>query len=217
MKAPSTMEQIRHFIWDFDGTLLDTYPIIIENLRLALREFGHDCDPVEAMGLMLNCIGAAQTFYAEKFGIDRADLVAAYERYHRQATQKLLARPYAGVEKVLDQICATGRFNYIFTHRKQGETAAYLEKYGLSRYFRHIVGPGDEGFAVKPSPRAVQYLMEKYGMDPAQTVMVGDRDCDLSSGRNAGICAAHLVCAVVPEELECHWRLTDFAHMLKLL
>ena len=38
------MKNIRHFIWDFDGTLFDTYPVIIEDLNLALREFGFGCD-----------------------------------------------------------------------------------------------------------------------------------------------------------------------------
>lgn len=38
------MGHIRHFIWDFDGTVADTYPAIIQSLRDALQEFGHDCD-----------------------------------------------------------------------------------------------------------------------------------------------------------------------------
>jgi phosphoglycolate phosphatase-like HAD superfamily hydrolase len=47
--------------------------------------------------------------------------------------------------------------------------------------------------------------------------MVGDRDCDLGSARNAGIKTAHLVCAAVPENLNCDWRLVDFKQMLEML
>ena len=97
------------------------------------------------------------------------------------------------------------------------ETVAYLEKYGLAGYFTHIIGPGSEGFAVKPAPDAVLFLTERYGMDPAETVMVGDRECDLGSGRNAGIRTAHLVCPVAPETLDCNWRFESFAQMLKEL
>jgi hypothetical protein len=46
MQAENTMSHIRHFIWDFDGTLFDSYPIIIGNLRSALQSYGYDCDPV---------------------------------------------------------------------------------------------------------------------------------------------------------------------------
>lgn len=211
------MKHIQHFIWDFDGTLFDTYPVIIENLNLALAEFGHSCDPVEAMGLMLNCIPVAQSFYADKFGLERQALVDAYDRYHRKANRELRAAPMAGIREVLEAIRASGRHSYIFTHRKRSETLLYLEKYGLTSFFRDIIGPEDPGFAVKPAPGAVLYLMEKYGMTPEETVMVGDRECDLGSGRNAGIHAAHLVCAAVPEQLSCTWRFESFEQMAQML
>ena len=56
--ANRDMQNIRHFIWDLDGTILDTYPASIGDLRSALQEFGHDCDPVEAMKLIFANIKA---------------------------------------------------------------------------------------------------------------------------------------------------------------
>ena len=211
------MENIRHFIWDFDGTLFDTYPVIIKNLRLALQEYGHDCDPKDAMGRMLDTIPAARNHYADLYGIDRQELADAYGRYHKQATALLSAQPIAGVREVLAQIRATDRHSYIFTHRKETETVAYLQKYGVDSYFRDIIGPEAPGFAWKPAPDAVLQLMKKYDMQPHETVMIGDRDCDLGSGRNAGIRSAHLVCAIAPETLDCDWRLTDFRQMLSMI
>ena len=70
---------------------------------------------------------------------------------------------------------------------------------------------------MKPAPDAVLYLMKAYNMDPETTVMVGDRECDLGSGRNAGIRTAHLICPVAPETLDCNWRFDHFAQMLDLL
>lgn len=211
------MKNIQHFIWDFDGTLFDTYPVIIENLNLALGEFGHSCDPVEAMGLMLTRIDTAQRYYAAQCGIDLQDLVERYEHYHRRANEQLRAEPMDGVLRVLATIRASGRHSYIFSHRKPEETVLYLEKYGLSSYFRDIIGPGSVGFAEKPAPDAVLYLMDKYGMAAGEAVMVGDRECDLGSARNAGIQTAHLVCAAVPEHLNCTWRFESFGQMLEML
>lgn len=217
MQTAYTMERIRHFIWDFDGTLFDSYPLIIRNLRLALNEYGFDCDPVQAMQLMLNNIAAAYNYYADLYGIDRKSLANAYMRHHAETIAQLQAQPIAGAREVLEQIRASGRYSYIFTHRKDSETVMFLEKYGLSGYFRDIIGTESAGFKVKPAPDAVLYLMEKYGMEAEETVMVGDRDCDLGSGRSAGIRTAHLVCAIAPETLECNWRLNDFSEMLSLL
>ena len=211
------MQQVRHFIWDFDGTLFDTYPVIIENLRSALAEYGRDCDPVDAMRRMLVTIPAARNHYADAYGIDREALAEAYGRYHARANEALAAQPYAGVREVLEHICAAGNHNYIFTHRKVWETELYLKKYGMEPYFREVVGPETPGFALKPAPDAVLYLMKKYGMRTEDTVMVGDRECDLGSGRSAGIGAVHLVCAAAPEDLVCDWLLEDFGRMLALL
>jgi len=209
------METPRHFIWDFDGTLFDTYPVIIENLRLALGEFGFTCDSVEAMGLMLTNIPTARNHYADRFGFDRKELESAYLRHHRTATEQLRAQPMEGAREVLERIRDTGRHSYIFTHRHSGETLAYLRKYGLDEFFRDIVAPDTEGFAPKPAPDAVLYLMEKYGMSPDSAVMIGDRNCDLGSGRNAGIRCAHLICPAVPETLECDWKLENLREMLE--
>ena len=217
MQAENTMSHIRHFIWDFDGTLFDSYPIIIATLRAALQEYGHDCDPVEAMRLMLQNIGVAQHYYADKFGIVYEDLIETYYSHHNRLNPQLAAEPMADVEKVLKKICESGRKNYIFTHRKCSTTAQYLEKYGLSQYFTEIVGPEAPNFAYKPSPDSLMYLMDKYGMTAEDAVMVGDRDCDLGSARNAGMGTVHFVCAAVPETLSCDFRFESYQEMLLML
>ena len=211
------MHHIKHFIWDFDGTLFDSYPIIISTLRAALQEYGHDCDPVEAMRLMLQNIGVAQHYYADKFGIVYEDLIETYYSHHNRLNPQLAAEPMADVEKVLKKICESGRKNYIFTHRKCSTTAQYLEKYGLSQYFTEIVGPEAPSFAYKPSPDSLLYLMDKYGMTAEDAVMVGDRDCDLGSARNAGMGTVHFVCAAVPETLSCDFRFESYQEMLLML
>lgn len=211
------MHHIKHFIWDFDGTLFDSYPIIIATLRAALQEYGHDCDPVEAMRLMLQNIGVAQHYYADKFGIVYEDLIETYYSHHNRLNPQLAAEPMADVEKVLKKICESGRKNYIFTHRKCSTTAQYLEKYGLSQYFTEIVGPEAPNFAYKPSPDSLLYLMDKYGMTAEDAVMVGDRDCDLGSARNAGMGTVHFVCAAVPETLSCDFRFESYQEMLLML
>lgn len=217
MHTERNLAHIQHFIWDFDGTLFDSYPIIIGNVRSALQEYGHDCDPTEAMGLMLQNITVAHNYYADKFGIDRAEFVATYTRFHQAVNPQLLAKPMADIEKVLSYICQTGRKNYIFTHRQSATTAQYLQKYGLDSYFQEIIGPDSPPFAYKPAPDAILYLMDKYSMTAENAVMVGDRDCDLGSARNAGIGTVHYVCAAVPEELSCNWKVESYAQMLKIL
>ena len=72
-------------------------------------------------------------------------------------------------------------------------------------------------FAYKPAPDAIKYLMGKYAMTAEDAVMVGDRDCDLGSARNAGIGTMHYACAAVPETLQADYRIESYAEMLKFL
>ena len=211
------MRDIKHFFWDFDGTLFDTYPVIIENLQLALSDFGHNCDSDEAMRLMLDTIPAARDHYADRFGIPRDALTAAYDHYHALSVIALRSGPFAGLPDVLNRIRDFGGRNYIFTHRRASETLAYLEKFGLAHHFLDILGIESQGFICKPAPDSLLYMMDKHGVNPTRAVMIGDRKCDLESGRSAGMQTVHYVCSVFPEELSCDWRFESFAEMLALL
>lgn len=217
MAEKNAITGVRHFFWDFDGTLFDTYPIIIEDLRRCLQAYGFDCDPRETMGLMLDNIGTARDHYADRFGIDRGELKAAFQQQRSRELQAFTAKPFPGIAAVLEQILALGGKNYIFTHSKPETIETYLKKHGLDGYFHDILGDGSPGFVAKPAPDSLFFLMEKHGIEPGQAVMVGDRDRDLGSARAAGIATAHFVCSVVPEELDCNWRFENFEQMLSAL
>ena len=211
------MREIQNFVWDFDGTLFDTYPVIIDVLREGLRQFGYDCQPQEAMKLLLENLTVACNRYAEEFSIDFLQLKKQVDVRWKKRFSQLESKPMADIEKVLKKICAEGKKNYIFTNRNYAETVAPLKAYGLAGFFEDIIGQDSEGFAWKPAPDALIYLMEKHSLEAKETVMIGDRLCDLESGRSAGTKTAHIVCQMVPEELDCDWRIESYGQMLELL
>jgi HAD superfamily hydrolase (TIGR01509 family) len=213
MNENKDIRQIRHFIWDFDGTLFDTYPIIIEQIQTALGDFGHTIDPLELMEQLLHTVGVALEYCAAKFSIDYTQLSDAYTALHSQTALLPVALPMASVEKVLAAVLARGGKNFIFTHRNLASTNAYLEKYGLSRYFSDIVAPDTPGFTWKPAPDSISYLLSKHGLDPKEVAMVGDREIDLGSGRAAGVYSIHYLCKDVPQDLQCDWRFSDYEVM----
>lgn len=213
MNEKTDIQQVKHFIWDFDGTLFDTYPLIIAQMQAVLADFGHTIDPVELMEQLLNTVGAALSYCAEKFSIDYAKLSDAYTVLHDQSALMPVALPMASVEKALAAVLSRGGKNFIFTHRNLASTNAYLEKYGLSHYFADISAPDTPGFAWKPAPDAIEFLLETHGLDRDEVAMVGDREIDLASGRAAGVRCIHYLCKNVPQELACDWRFSDYAAM----
>ena len=92
-----------------------------------------------------------------------------------------------------------------------------LERAGVRNEFKEIITSASPYFKVKPAPDSIVYLMEKYGGTKENTVMIGDRVCDLESGYSCGCRTCHLLTPAVPQYPECDWRITDFNEMLELL
>ena len=207
------MKNIKHFIWDFDGTLLDTYPNITRYLQTALRDFGIEVSQTEILEKMMVTIPYAIRHYAEKHGLPQ--LRERYMHYYAaEATDPVQPFPY--VRQVLKRIQEMGAANYIFTNRGSS-IHAMLERAGIVGDFKAIVTADDPGFVVKPAPDTILYLMERFGGTPENTVMIGDRRCDLESGYNAGCKTLHLLTPSVPQYPECDWRIRDFKEMLEQL
>lgn len=207
------MKHIRHFIWDFDGTLVDTYPNLVRYMSLALEDLGKYADPVDILEKMMETIPFAIDYYTNYFSLP--ELRERFD-YHYALGRADSARTFPNVAQVLERICNSGRANYVFTNR--GESVyAMLEAAGIREYFTEIVRAGDPNFQYKPAPDSILYLMDKYGGTVDDTVMIGDRKCDLESGYNAGCKTLHLLTPAVPQYPPCDWRIEDYSQMLKLL
>lgn len=207
------MKNIKLFIWDFDGTLMDTYPNVTGYLQRALRDFGCDADKTEILEKMMENIPFAIRHYSEKY-----NLTGLSERYsfykEEEAVSPVRVFPY--VKEVLKRVREIGADNYVFTNRGDS-TYPLLERAGILNEFREIVTASSPCFVVKPAPDVILYLMDKYGGTPENTVMIGDRVCDLESGYNCGCKTLHLLTPEVPQYPRCDWRISDFSEMLKHL
>lgn len=172
----------RHIIWDFDGTLFDTYPVMARAFTETMNEAGYSADYREVYDLMKIAISETVKKFQAEYGFGQ-ELLDAY-RARRIELELAGARPFPGVEEVLTRVIAAGGDNFICTHR--GDSIyELLRQGGVEGYFKEITTSAHH-FARKPSPEAVQYLLDKHGMDPAETLMIGDRPLDVEAGQNAG-------------------------------
>lgn len=174
----------RHVIWDFDGTLFDTYPSMTKAMQLALEMRGITEDAGDIYAQLKITTGHARRYFREKHSLGE-DFDIDFARIRREIEVELCF-PYPGVVKLLEDIVAAGGHNYICTHR-DASTWKMLDRQNVRRLFRDCV-TAEDGFALKPAPDSVNHLMEKYGMDRSETVMVGDRELDVKAGQNAGVC-----------------------------
>ncbi len=172
-----------HVIWDFDGTLYDTYPSMVGAVAYALQKRGKEDDEAEILSLFKVSANVALGHYMQKYGFGE-DFLADYRARRRQIELDACA-PYPEAPALLSEIVARGGHNYIFTHR--GDTLfPMLARSGLDPLFRECV-TSRSGFPRKPDPAGLDYLIQKYAIPAGAALMVGDRELDILAGRDAGI------------------------------
>jgi HAD superfamily hydrolase (TIGR01549 family) len=172
-------------IWDFDGTLFDTYPEITRAFVDVLKkDYGVEYDYEKAFILAKKSIGLCIETLADEFNIDREEFSEKYkERYFGELTFK--DEPFEGVKEVLEYV-SKGGGNFLITHRGFESLNEFLTRNDFNKYFIEIVS-ADENFPLKPDPASFNYIIDKYKLKKEETLGVGDRILDIEAANSAGI------------------------------
>ncbi len=176
--------QVRHAFWDFDGTLLDSYPAMVRAFIAGAKEYGLNPEPEYVLRLMKNCLTHCCQTVAAESGVPAADLVSAFRRHEAEELSRGLP-PMDGIPEALKAMQARGIRHYVATHRDR-VSLELLHQAGLGDCFCGQVTEED-GLPRKPAPDMLLHLMGKHGLDPEACVMIGDRPLDTESGMAAGI------------------------------
>lgn len=169
-------------IWDFDGTLFDTYPLMARNVVRTLGELGVQAPAGEVMDRLLESFGACMDYFGGLHGISGEALLERYRAVRARHAEN--AKPFPGVEQLLRKFAGQGGRSFVFTHRG-GSAARYLEEAGLAPYFTDIV-TWDDRFRRKPDPSGNLHIIGTHALDPAMVLAVGDREIDILAGKAAG-------------------------------
>ncbi|MCM3588806.1 HAD-IA family hydrolase [Mesobacillus maritimus] len=159
-----------NILWDFDGTLFNTYPSLVEGF-VALS--GQDLDRDEVLKWLKKDSKTAFKHYS----IDENQR-PEYQRLHNDYA-KNTSEPFENLEDVLSHVDD----NIIVTHRDKESTVYLLEKFNLLKYFKEVVAVEEQGFIRKPDSASYEYVLERHQID----LVVGDRDLDLIPARKLGI------------------------------
>lgn len=211
MKGANAMESLS-FLWDMDGTLVDSYPAIVPNVIDACAQFGYIID---ADTVYRNVIQTSVGSFLESLDTPHtASIKARFQEFNDTRIEKI--RPMPNARETLSRLQDAGHRHFVYTHRG-ASCRAILEQCGLLPYFTEIVTALD-GFPRKPAPDAILYLMKKYALSPAQCFYVGDRSLDMEAARSASIGGILLMVPGSPAELtgyECHvvWDLMELCSL----
>ena len=172
------------FIWDLDGTLLDSYEAILSGIEETFAQFSipYDKEKVREFILKFSVQDLMEKVAEErKLDVEVLNQVRAQSLAEKNAQVVLMP----GARDVLAWADQAGIQQFVYTHK--GDNAlTILRDLGLESYFTEIL-TSQSGFARKPSPEAAIYLLDKYQLNPDNTYYIGDRTLDVEFAQNSGI------------------------------
>lgn len=171
-------------IWDLDGTLFDSYPVIVESIYLTFQEAGVHLSREEIKEFAIRTSSNA-LFYdvADERGIAAEALFERYRQLSRARHLQIV--PMDGAMEILELLHRQNVSQFVYTHRGK-TTIPVLDHLNMTSYFQEIL-TSESGFARKPSPEAIDYLIQTYDLDREHTYYVGDRKLDMACAQKAGI------------------------------
>lgn len=177
-------------VFDWDGTIADSIPVIVESLQLALLKNGHG---EHSSSAIQNLIGLSPDHFIRELLPDAhlsefQPLMAAYRQIMSEKVAQRPTKLFPGGREMLDLLAGNGCMIAIATSKGRKGLDRILAALELETYFDYTIC-GDES-KPKPNPAMVETILTKLGADPRRCLMVGDTTYDLDMGRAAGVATA---------------------------
>lgn len=177
---------IKAILFDLDGTLLDSAPDLVASLNHLRAGLNLDAIPVDHLRHFVSR-GAAGLINAgmppcddETFASWRSSFLEHYEQ-----NSYVHSAPFDGVQSVLSELNVRGIPWGIVTNKMEYLCFPILEKAGWKAEASCVVC-GDTVGKIKPHPAPVLAACREIGVQPEDTLMVGDDLRDMEAGRRAG-------------------------------
>lgn len=175
-------------IFDLDGTLAHTQPLLYNIFADALTECGFP-ETAENIGNMIKANGFRPTKDGAHVPNDYADRVpdnfgfyfwSNYENHFIGAADRL----YDGIRETLDGLKARGHAIAVFSNKPHRFTYPIIAKAFGEDYFDFVLG-GTPEIRHKPDPYGINYICKMLGFKPEDTYMIGDLPADAAAARDA--------------------------------
>jgi len=174
-------------LFDLDGTIADTLPLILRCYRhTMLTHLGREL-PDEAF---LRTVGTPLGEQLRDFARDEAELLAmaetyvAFQRIHHDA----MVKAYPGARDVASALRGRGVELAVVTSKRREMTLRTLDRCGLGDLFEVLVCADDVSRG-KPDPEPVRRALAELGLERhrREVLFVGDSPFDVTAGRLAEV------------------------------
>lgn len=175
------------YIFDLDGTLLDTLTDITNAVNYSLGQMNY---PGRTAGEVCSFIGNGIKMLIRR-AVPTGTGEAEYEKTLALFMEYYLvhvadfSKPYDGIIEVVDELKNRGCKIAVVSNKTDRAAVAVVRQFFGNR-FDMVVGKRD-CFPTKPAPDSVLFVMKNLGADSADTVYIGDSEVDVQTAHSAGL------------------------------
>lgn len=177
---------MKNVLFDFDGTLMDTWLGIKSTIEATLRAMEV---PFEEKTITQALVGVSLVRVFEKLlGSDSSKAAQAAQKYREFFPESGMPRsiPFEGAARMLEELQSRGRTLFLVTARNENITRLMLKEHDLAGSFAWVRGER-ESEVLDGKAHMVAEVLERFALDPGDCVMVGDRYYDIEAARNNGV------------------------------
>lgn len=188
-------------IFDMDGVLADSEPVILAAATAALKEYGVDCVPED----FIPFVGAGEDRYiggvAEKYGLTFLPEMKArtYDIYDVIVSEKL--HRFDGAATCLEELKRRGARLALASAADRRKVCSTLAAAGIEQSLFEVVLTGEDVTRKKPSPDIYILAGQRLGLAPAECVVIEDAINGVKSAVAAQMSAVGVATSFSPEQL----------------
>ena len=177
------------YVFDLDGTLLDTLGDLAASTNYALRTYGmpeHSLDDVRRF------VGNGVRVLMERAvpqGADNPQFEAAFQTFREHYMQHSLdtTKPYDGIIETLEALKAEGCRLAVVSNKMMAATQELCRHFFRDTIEVAIGEHEAQGIRKKPAPDTVNEAFRQLGVGKVRAVYVGDSDVDILTARHSGL------------------------------
>jgi len=184
------LQKISLFVYDFDGTLVDTFADIANSVNLALAEMNIQSLSRETIRRNIGSgVVNLMSRSLEGSGCDDVEMAVSFFQKHYNNHLLDQTKLYPNGREVVEHF--SKKKNAILSNKPISFVEKILTELNFLSLFDSVLG-GDSLSERKPNPMGLQLLMTNLNCPVKEVLMIGDSAIDIETGKNAGV----LTCGV---------------------
>lgn len=191
--------EIKGVLFDLDGTLLDTYNLILASMRHAINNVSggsySDAELMARVGTPL----ADQMLYFADGSQEGADRLMEIYRQHNDSIHDKGICAFSDTAASLQRLQDAGLKLGVVTSKRHDSAQRGLDKTGIAKYFDVVIGP-DDWPEHKPHPGPVLHGCKMIDVAPENCIYVGDSPFDIQAGNGAGCLTVAALWGMFPKD-----------------